>query len=155
LAPGANPPAAATITPPEATPRTPSGPVTEGCLPTEEDGAGPNYVAGAPERSAVGEGYVLSGSVLAAGTCRPLAGATVEFWMAGPDGVYSDDFRGVTATDSGGGFAIESHLPPVYDGRASHIHLLVGAPGHLPVFLVHYPRDGESAGQMAVVLAPE
>src|SRR5918995_6081932 len=42
------------------------------CKPTQPDMLGPFYEPGAPVRSSVGSGYVLSGTVLAAEECRPI-----------------------------------------------------------------------------------
>jgi len=52
------------------------------CEPTRPDARGPFYKANAPERSKVGEGYVLSGAARSS-DCSPIAGALIEFWLAG------------------------------------------------------------------------
>jgi hypothetical protein len=54
------------------------------CKPTEPDMLGPFYEPGAPVRTSVGSGYVLSGTVLAAEECKPVPNARVEFWLANP-----------------------------------------------------------------------
>jgi protocatechuate 3,4-dioxygenase beta subunit len=137
---------------PEAGTGTPAGPT--GCLPSADDGPGPNYTPGAPERTAVGSGYTLRGTVLGEGDCRPLAAATVEFWLAGPDGQYGDDYRATLHTDPTGSFTFLTHPAPSYGGNAPHIHVRVSATGYRDVFLVHRPGLGDD-GQMAVVLARE
>jgi protocatechuate 3,4-dioxygenase beta subunit len=45
---------------------------------------GPFYEPDAPERTSVGSGYVLSGTVLAAGSCEPIRDARIEFWLTDP-----------------------------------------------------------------------
>jgi hypothetical protein len=54
------------------------------CKPTPPDALGPFYQPGAPVRDRVGKGYVLRGVVRSADNCAPLAGARLEFWLAGP-----------------------------------------------------------------------
>ena len=63
------------------------------CKPTQPDMLGPFYEPGAPVRTSVGSGYVLSGSVLAAEECRPIPNARIEFWLANPRGEYDDAHR--------------------------------------------------------------
>src|SRR5688572_16209117 len=45
------------------------------CKPTQPDMLGPFYEPGAPVRTSVGSGYVLSGAVLAAEECKPIPNA--------------------------------------------------------------------------------
>jgi protocatechuate 3,4-dioxygenase beta subunit len=54
---------------------------------------GPFYEPGAPVRTSVGSGYVLSGAVLAANECKPIPNARIEFWLANPRGDYDDAHR--------------------------------------------------------------
>ena len=124
------------------------------CQPTAPDALGPFYVAGAPERNQVGEGYVLRGVVRSAVDCAPIAGARIEFWLAGPDGVYGDDYRATWFADADGAYRFESHVPPSYEGRPPHIHLLVSAPGYAELVTQHYPAGGAAAGLMDLVLVP-
>ena len=49
------------------------------CKPTQPDMLGPFYEPGAPVRTRVGSGYVLSGAVLAAQECKPIPKARIEF----------------------------------------------------------------------------
>ena len=84
---------------------------------------GPFYVAGAPKRNEVGAGYVLQGRVLGVDGCRPLPGAQIEFWLAGPDGEYSDATRATWFADEQGAYTFASNPPAPYGGRPAHIHL--------------------------------
>jgi protocatechuate 3,4-dioxygenase beta subunit len=52
---------------------------------------GPFYVTGAPVRTSLGSGHVLSGTVLAAEACKPIPNARIEFWLANPRGCYELD----------------------------------------------------------------
>src|SRR5918997_6442592 len=63
------------------------------CKPTQPDMLGPFYEPGAPVRTSVGSGYVLSGAVLAAEECHPIPNAHIEFWLANPKGEYDDAHR--------------------------------------------------------------
>jgi len=131
------------------------GPRTEVCVPTRPDALGPFYRPGAPVRTSVGKGYVLSGRVLAAARCLPVPGARLEFWLAGPDGRYGDAYRATVFADAGGGYRFESHFPPAYGGRPPHIHLRVSAVGYRTLVTQHYPRPGDPEGWFDVVLEPE
>jgi hypothetical protein len=57
------------------------------CKPTQPDMLGPFYEPGAPVRTSVGSGYMLSGAVLGAEVCKPIFNARIEFWLANPRGV--------------------------------------------------------------------
>ena len=63
------------------------------CKPTQPDMLGPFYEPGAPVRTSVGSGYVLSGTVLGATECKPIPNAHIEFWLANPRGDYDDAHR--------------------------------------------------------------
>jgi protocatechuate 3,4-dioxygenase beta subunit len=126
----------------------------EGCPPTEADALGPFYKPGAPSRSRVGRGYVLSGVVKSAGSCNPIAGAHIEFWLAGPDGNYDDDHRATVFVDDTGSYRFESNFPPKYSFRPPHIHLRVTAKGYHTLVTQHYPVAGQTQGTFDLVLAP-
>jgi uncharacterized protein (DUF2141 family) len=123
------------------------------CEPTKPDALGPFYKPGAPERSKVGEGYVLSG-VVRGTDCSPIAGAGVELWLAGPDGRYDDLHRATVISDASGAYSLESNFPPAYMRRPPHIHIRVSAPGFDALVTQHYPVKGTSQGTMDLVLVP-
>jgi protocatechuate 3,4-dioxygenase beta subunit len=125
------------------------------CVPTRPDALGPFYRPGAPVRASVGRGYVLSGRVLGAPDCRPVPGARLEFWLAGPDGRYGDAYRATVVADPSGAYRFESHFPPGYGGRPPHIHVRVTAPGYRVLVTQHYPRPGTPEGRFDLVLEPE
>lgn len=128
-----------------------SGNAEEKCQPTEPDALGPFYKPGAPERTSVGQGYVLSG-VVRSTSCRPLAGAQLEFWLAGPDGNYDDAHRATLFSNESGEYRFESNFPPKYSFRPPHIHLRVSAPGYKTLVTQHYPQEGQSRGTFDLVL---
>lgn len=80
-------------------------------------------------------------------SCKPVPGATVDIWHAGPAGVYSGDdqhpfcnpdnqearaarwFRGVQTTDADGRVDFDTCFPGWYSGRAIHIHFTIKIAG--------------------------
>ena len=123
------------------------------CEPTHPDALGPFYKPNAPERSKVGEGYVLNGEVRSP-DCSPVTGARIEFWLAGPDGRYDDEHRATLTSDSSGAYTFRSNLPQPYSNRPPHIHLRVSAPGYNVLVTQHYPAKGSTQGTMDLVLLP-
>jgi protocatechuate 3,4-dioxygenase beta subunit len=133
----------------------PTPAVSTACAPTREDGLGPFYVPGAPERSSVGNGHVLSGVVRSSKDCSPIANATIEFWQVGPDGQYDDAHRATMYSEASGAYSFESNNPPGYSGRPPHIHLRVTALGHRLLVTQYYPNPGDTQGTFDLVLIPE
>jgi protocatechuate 3,4-dioxygenase beta subunit len=127
----------------------------ETCKPTAPDALGPFYKAGAPIRSSVGKGYVLTGTVRSSADCGPVASAKIEFWLAGPDREYKDAYRATLLSDRSGSFRFESHFPPAYYGRPPHIHIRVSVPGFSTLVTQHYPVKGNSSGTFDLVIIPE
>lgn len=123
------------------------------CPPTPEDMLGPFYEPGAPVRTSVGKGHVLRGTVRSWADCRPIPGARVELWLAGPNG-YDDDHRATVISDAEGRYAFESELPGAYERRPPHIHVRVAHPGFRTLVTQHYPRPGQSEGTFDLVLGP-
>jgi protocatechuate 3,4-dioxygenase beta subunit len=128
--------------------------IPESCQATLPDQEGPFYVPGAPERSSVGQGHVLRGVVRSSDGCSPIAGAQIESWMAGPDGVYTDDYRATQFADAAGAYRFESNFPPPYTGRLPHIHLRVSAEGFETLITQYYPAEGQTEGAFDLVLIP-
>lgn len=125
------------------------------CQPTPPDALGPFYTPDAPLRSKVGEGYVLQGVVRSATHCQPLTNAMIEFWLAGPDGAYSDAYRARMLSEDTGRYLFESNRPAPYGGRPAHIHIRVTAPGHRALVTQHYPKTGQQQGTFDLVLRPQ
>jgi protocatechuate 3,4-dioxygenase beta subunit len=124
------------------------------CPPTEEDEMGPFYRPGAPLRSVVGSGYVLSGTVRSAVDCTPLKASLVEFWMTGPNGWYDDAYRAAVITGDTGTYKFQSHIPGVYGSRPAHIHIRVSAEGYRTLTTQHYLETGASQASFDLVLPP-
>jgi protocatechuate 3,4-dioxygenase beta subunit len=122
------------------------------CKPTSSDGAGPFTRLDAPRRSKIGTGHVLQGRVLDAGDCRPVRGATVFLWQAGPNG-YGPRGRGSVKTDRLGRFRFEGPVPTSYGGLP-HIHIAVIHPLFEELLTRHVVRRGARSGRITLVLTP-
>ncbi len=125
------------------------------CTPTPWDEIGPFYRPNAPERSSIGKGYILSGTVRSAGDCRPLHNVRIEIWQVGPDGSYGDAHRATLFSDHTGRYRLETSYPPPYGPRPSHIHILVDAKGFEGLITQHYPKKGKKRATFDLVLEPE
>lgn len=127
---------------------------TPPCEPTPSAGLGPFYEPNAPERVTVGKGHVLSGVVRSSNDCSPIEGARIELWLAGPDGKYNDNYRATMFSKKTGEYRFESHFPPPYSGRPSHIHMKVEAKGYRPLITQFYPVQGQFDSKFDLVLIP-
>ncbi len=125
------------------------------CTPTAQDEIGPFYRPNTPQRSKIGSGYVLAGTVRSAATCKPIAGACIEFWQAGPDGKYDDAHRATIIADSRGRYTLTTSFPPPYARRPSHIHILVDMRGYAGLITQHYPKPGKRGATFDLVLETE
>jgi hypothetical protein len=125
------------------------------CKPTQSDMLGPFYEPGAPVRTSVGKGHVLSGAVLAADDCEPVRGARIEFWLANSRGEYDDAHRATVFTGQRGRYRFESNVPVSYAGRPPHIHVRVTARGFEELVTQHYPGPGQKEANFGLVLVPE
>ena len=125
------------------------------CKPTQPDMLGPFYEPGAPVRTSVGSGYVLSGAVLAAYDCKPIRNARIEFWLANPRGEYDNAHRATVFAGERGGYRFESNVPVSYGGRPPHIHVRVTAPGFEELVTQHYPEPGQRKANFELVLLAE
>ena len=125
------------------------------CSPTPWDEIGPFYRPNAPERSSIGKGYLLSGTVRSASDCRPLHNVRIEIWQVGPDGTYDDAHRATLFSDHAGRYRLQTSKPPPYGPRPSHIHILVDAKGFEGLITQHYPKKGKKGATFDLVLEPE
>ena len=125
------------------------------CKPTQPDMLGPFYEPGAPVRTSVGSGYVLSGAVLAAGECEPISNAHIEFWLANPRGDYDDAHRATVLAGQRGRYRLESNVPVSYGGRPPHIHVRVRAAGYEELVTQHYPERGQRKANFDLVLVAQ
>jgi protocatechuate 3,4-dioxygenase beta subunit len=143
------------------------------CRVTPRDALGPFYVKGAPAQadlcasgSGGGQKLTVTGRVLGAPDCAPLAGALVEVWQADSRGDYTqvgagrDDpgclLRATLKTDSAGRYSFRTVLPGEYPGRPRHIHYRVSAKGHATlVTQLYFTRERGISPELAVAAAPK
>src|SRR5215208_1017196 len=126
------------------------------CKPTQPDMLGPFYEPGAPVRTSVGSGYMLSGAVLAAEEeCKPIPNARIEFWLTNPRGDYDDAHRATVFAGQRGGYRFQSNVPVSYGGRPPHIHVHVTAPGYEELVTQHYPQRGQRKANFDLVLVAQ
>jgi protocatechuate 3,4-dioxygenase beta subunit len=125
------------------------------CKPTQPDMLGPFYEPGAPVRTSVGSGYVLSGAVLGAEECEPIPKARIEFWLANPRGEYDDAHRATVFAGQRGEFRFESNVPVSYGGRPPHIHVRVRARGYEELVTQHYPERDQRKANFDLILVAE
>jgi hypothetical protein len=113
----------------------------------EPDTLSPTYRPGAPVRSVVGKGHVLTGTVRSRRDCAPVAGARVELWpeLAGQGHPYAQ--RATVLTDAGGRYRFQSDPP-------EHIHMLVSAEGFEPLASNRYHPEGSASGRLDILLTP-
>lgn len=125
-----------------------------GCSATTPDGFGPFGRGSPPMRGSIGKGHVLSGVILSAVNCRPIAGARVELWQSNAKGRYLRTMSGTVLTDKSGRFRFEGPYPASYDGRPPHIHLRVVAPAHEVLLSRYEPPRGARRGTVRLVVLP-
>ena len=123
------------------------------CSATHDDSdSGPASGAGfspeAPLRQVVGKGHIVTGMVLSAADCSPIAGVKVE---TRPEigGAHPDDQRATLYTDATGSYRFESLFP-------EHIHMRITAHGFRQILDNGYHTSpGQTAGTHDIVLVPD
>lgn len=125
------------------------------CKPTPHDEIGPYYKPDAPLRTKIGEGYVLSGVVRDAVTCKPISQARIEVWMAGPQGAYGDQWRATLVSDRQGNYRIETPRAVPYARRPPHIHILVDIKNYAGLITQHYPKPGARSARFDLIIERE
>ena len=105
----------------------------DGDAPTLAETEGPYFKPSSPERAELleagmpGQPIELVGFVISR-TCKPLAGALLDFWQADDKGRYDNSgfrLRGHQFSDAEGRYRLRSIVPGVYVGRTRHIHVKV------------------------------
>jgi protocatechuate 3,4-dioxygenase beta subunit len=124
------------------------------CEPTNSDVMGPFYKPNAPIRASVGKGYLVQGTIRSSIDCRPVPGAVIELWLAGPEGGYDDSHRATVITDASGRYRFESNVPPPIEGRPPHIHLRISAKGFNSLVTQNYPVAGTKEAVFDIALVP-
>jgi protocatechuate 3,4-dioxygenase beta subunit len=97
------------------------------CSPTPHRTTGTHYKPVTLEKTDVSKGVMVTGQVIAAPDCKPVANAKVAHWQAGEQGRYLDRLRAYLFTDSQGRYRFETEWP---DMQTPHIHFIVTADGY-------------------------
>jgi catechol 1,2-dioxygenase len=121
---------------------------TRTCTPTLDDGVSPSYVPNAPERTVVGKGHVVTGTVLSSADCQPIAHARLEFWPEEKGLGHPDSSRATLFTDPDGRYRFECNPP-------DHIHMRISADGYKTIGVNSYHPSGQVEGTFDIVLQPE
>jgi protocatechuate 3,4-dioxygenase beta subunit len=130
-------------------------PGANACRPTPTDSFGPFGRGTPPQRSKIGTGHVLTGTILSALDCKPLVRARVELWQADRNGRYTRASSATVITDRAGRFRFEGPYPTRYSGGPAHIHLRVVAAVHEPLLTRYVAARGARRGTVRLVLAPQ
>jgi protocatechuate 3,4-dioxygenase beta subunit len=125
------------------------------CQPTPIDGFGPCGRARPPLRVKIGTGHVLTGRVIAADTCKPVARVPVEFMQSNANGVYKVGGSATVLTDKSGRFRFQGPVPVRYEGLPPHIHIRIDFPGYKPLLSRYVLAAGERTGSVRLVLEPD
>ena len=106
------------------------------CKATESNPGGTNnYIPDAPERKALGKGFVIEGFVRQSAGCEPLEDVRVQVWLATETGGETDN-RASVRTGADGRYRIET-APTVPQFGEPNIHVGVDQEqlGFEPVFI--------------------
>jgi protocatechuate 3,4-dioxygenase beta subunit len=125
------------------------------CEPTPIDGFGPFGRGRPPLRAKIGTGHVLAGTVIAADTCKPVAGAHVEFWQSNANGVYKLAGSATVVADRSGRFRFQGPAPARYESLPPHIHIRINVAGYKPLLTRYVVAAGERRGRVRLVLEPD
>ena len=122
--------------------------------PTESQTEGPYFTPSSPKRTSLIEAGISGTPLLLTGTvltrsCRPVAGALVDFWQADDAGQYDNRgfrLRGHQYTDAKGVYRLETIVPGLYPGRTRHLHVKVQAPAQrILTTQLYFPGEARNA----------
>ncbi len=122
--------------------------VIASCTPTHDDITSPTYHSGAPVRSVVGHGHVVTGVVKSSRDCMPIAHAKLEMWAVGPNDAHPEEFRATLFTDQSGAYRFESN-------PTEHLHMRITIPGYFSIFSNAYHPGSRTEGVFNIVLRPD
>ncbi|MEP6775950.1 MAG: carboxypeptidase-like regulatory domain-containing protein, partial [Chloroflexota bacterium] len=126
-------------------------PVHQKCEATHDDSdmdSGAGFVPEAPLRQSVGNGLVLTGSVMSSIDCAPILGAKIEM-RPEVGGSHPDSLRATLFTNGLGTFRFETDFP-------EHIHMRVSAHGFKTIIANEYHTSpGRFVDSFNIVLVPD
>ncbi|MBM2830178.1 MAG: intradiol ring-cleavage dioxygenase [Gammaproteobacteria bacterium] len=101
--------------------------VASQCIPTPTMGMGTHYKEINIHKVDISTGLVISGSVLSAMDCSPVADARIAHWQMNREGVYEDRLRAYLFSGEDGLYRFETEWP---GAPIPHIHFIVTAEGY-------------------------
>ena len=124
------------------------------CRPTPSQTIGTHYE---PEKAVrqdgdLGEGFVMSGRVLSARDCKPLANVKITHWQVGEAGRYLERFYAWRMSDENGAYRFETEWPNI---RPPHVHFIVDAPGYKRLVTQWIGRAPVFEASFDLVLTPK
>lgn len=135
---GASGPEPAAEAPAPSAPERPAAPAAprpaRNCEATEiNPGGANNYIADAPTRDSLGDGFVIGGQVRSAHGCRPLADVPIQVWLATETGDETAN-RATVRTGADGRFRIET-APTISQFGEPNVHVAYDGDRYDEVFI--------------------
>ena len=96
------------------------------CIATTARTAGTHYKPVTTQKTDIGRGLIVSGHILSARDCKPIADARISHWQAGENGQYQDRLRAYLFSDKKGSYRFSTEWPAA---MIPHIHFIVSARG--------------------------
>ena len=135
-------------------PLAPTPECRDGGAVTARQTEGPFFKPSSPERVELiepgmgGQPIEVTGFVLTR-SCKPVAGALLDFWQADHKGAYDNSgfrLRGHQFADADGRFRLRTIVPGAYEGRTRHIHVKVQPKGgRILTTQLYFPGERQNA----------
>ncbi len=100
--------------------------IARDCTATTARTAGTHYKPVTRQQTDIGRGLIVSGYILSARDCRPIASARISHWQAGENGQYQDRLRAYLYSGKTGSYRFRTEWPAA---MIPHIHFIVSARG--------------------------
>ncbi|MFV1998125.1 MAG: intradiol ring-cleavage dioxygenase [Acidiferrobacterales bacterium] len=97
------------------------------CTATAARTSGTHFKPITTQKTDVGRGLIVSGRILSAGDCKPIANARISHWQAGENGRYQDRLRAYLYSDKKGRYRFHTEWPAAI---VPHIHFIVSTSGY-------------------------
>jgi len=100
------------------------------CEATVARTSGTHFKPVTTQKTDIGRGLVVSGRILSAGDCKPIANARISHWQAGDNGIYQDRLRAYLYSNNKGRYRFHTEWPAAI---VPHIHFIVSTGGYRTV----------------------
>ena len=122
------------------------------CTPTPAMHRGTHYQPITQEKSDLGTGLVVSGTILSARDCQPIAGAKISRWQTSAAGVYEDRFYAYLFSNDQGHYRYHTEWP---GAPVPHLHFIVEADGYKTLTTQWIGETQRDRIRFDIVLQPE